>query len=73
MIAKKENVKIQPAFIRQAEAARFLGISPRCLRDWMRKGVLPFYKPARKVCMFSATELEQAMQKYRVAEKESNS
>ena len=56
-----------PAYLRPEQAALFLGVSVRCLRDWQRKGVLPYSKPARKVCLFAVADLQRAMQRFRIA------
>jgi excisionase family DNA binding protein len=55
------------AFLRRKEAAHYLGISERALSEWQRRGVIPFYKPARRVCSFAVADLEKAMQRFRVA------
>ena len=36
-------------FIGKAEVARRLGVRMRTVDDWMRRGVLPYYKPGHSV------------------------
>lgn len=36
-------------FIGKAEVARRLGLKPRSVDDWMKRGLLPFYKPGHFV------------------------
>ena len=55
------------AYLRPAEAAAYLSVSPRTLRDWQRQGRIPHYKPARKCCLFAIADLDRAMARFRVA------
>jgi hypothetical protein len=57
---------INPAFLRKADAAKFLSISPRTLTNWQRKGILSYSKPCRRVVLFAKTDLERAMARFRV-------
>lgn len=54
------------AYLRPAEAAHYLSVSDRTLRDWIRRGILPHHKPCRKVCLFAVADLEKAMKRFRV-------
>lgn len=57
---------ITPAYLRQEDSAKYLSIGPRTIRDWMKRGILPYHKPCKKVCLFAVADLDRAMKKYRV-------
>lgn len=54
------------AYLRKADAAAYLSISPRTLTDWQRRGVIAHHKPCRKVCLFAVADLEKAMSRFRI-------
>lgn len=54
------------AFVRPAEAATYLSISERTLRDWQRRGIIAHHKPCKKVCLYAVADLDRAMRKFRV-------
>jgi excisionase family DNA binding protein len=56
------------AFLRKREAAKYLSVSPRTLTAWMRRGILPYAKPARKIILFSVRDLERTVARFRVEE-----
>jgi predicted site-specific integrase-resolvase len=56
---------IRPGFLRPENAAQFLGISARCLRDWTRRGIVAHVKPCRKVTLYGVADLERAMERFR--------
>lgn len=57
---------IEPAYLRKAEAAKFLSVSVRTVSDWCRRGILPYHKPARKICLFAVADLHKAMRRFRI-------
>ena len=57
---------IQPAFMRRAEAAEYLGISSRTLSDWQAKRIVPFARIGRKVCLFRRDDLDKAVGRFTV-------
>ena len=57
---------MSPAYLRQAQAAAYLSVSQRTLRDWTRRGIIPHVKPCRKVCLFAIADLERAMNRFRI-------
>jgi predicted site-specific integrase-resolvase len=65
MNAKISEV-VTPAYLRPPDAARFLGVTVRTVRDWQRSGILAYSKPCRKVCLFATADLEKAMRRFRV-------
>lgn len=61
-----EPRSIEPAYLRKAETAKFLSVSVRTVSDWCRRGILPYHKPARKVCLFAVVDLHKAMRRFRI-------
>lgn len=57
---------VLPGYIRREAAARYLGISLRTLTDWQAQRIIPFVKVSRKVTLFRLTDLDAAMNKFRV-------
>lgn len=47
-------------FIDKEELGRRLGLRPRTVDDWMKRGVLPFYK-IRRVVRFKWSEVEKEL------------
>ena len=54
------------AFLRKREAAAYLSIAVRTLSDWQRRGIVPHFKPSRKVCLFAVADLDRAMRRFRI-------
>ena len=48
-------------FIDKREVGRRLGLAPRTVDDWMRRGWLPYYKPDRTV-RFKWSEIERHLE-----------
>lgn len=60
------NEVIVEGFIGKVELARRLGKTVRTVDTWMRRGILPYYKPDRCV-LFRWSDVEQHMMRnYRV-------
>ena len=57
---------IESAYLRPTEAARYLSVSTRTLREWTAKGVLSCHKLSHRCVLFSVKDLEKAMARYRV-------
>jgi len=57
---------IEAAYLRPTEAARYLSVSTRTLREWTAKGVLGCHKLSHRCVLFSVKDLEKAMGRYRV-------
>jgi excisionase family DNA binding protein len=53
-------------YLRKREAASYMSVSTRTISDWMRRGILAYSKPCRKVTLFSIRDLERAMDRFRV-------
>ena len=56
---------VSPAYLRKADAARYLSISIRTLTDWMQKRIVPFIKLSHRVCLFRPADLDAAMNRFR--------
>jgi len=54
-----------PAFLRPADAARFLGISRRQLGRLTSRRVLPVSRLGRKLVLYGRGDLEQAVRRFR--------
>lgn len=57
---------VTPAYLRRDDSARYLGISTRTLADWMKKGIISYSKPCRKVTLFAIRDLDKAVARFRV-------
>ena len=53
--------KIEPAYIRRADAMKYLGISARTLTDWQNRRIVPFAKVSHRVVLFKKTDLDKAI------------
>ena len=62
----QQKPKDRPGYLRTAEAAQHLSISERTLADWQRKRMVPFYKMSHRVCLFKMSDLEKALERYRI-------
>ncbi len=56
----------QAAYLRPREAARYIPVSERTLRDWTARGIIPHYKVSHKVVLFRVSDLDRAMTRFRV-------
>ena len=54
-----------PAYLRMEAAARYLSISERTLCAWLRRGILPYSKPARKVTLIAVRDLDRMVDRFR--------
>jgi excisionase family DNA binding protein len=52
-------------YIKKAELAQRLGVSPRTINKMMQRKVIPFYRLGG-LRLFKLTEVEAAMERYRV-------
>jgi excisionase family DNA binding protein len=55
------------AYLRAHQVLELLPISRRCLGNWQRRRVIPFYRIGRTV-MFKRTDVEAALERFRVSE-----
>jgi len=63
---QKETTRgVSPAYLRKADAARYLSISIRTLTEWMQKRIVPYIKLSHRVCLFRQADLDAAMNRFR--------
>jgi len=63
--AEPTNGQLKPLYVRADQALALLPISRRCLGNWMKRKLLPHYRIGR-VVMFRVTDIEKALEKFRV-------
>ncbi len=64
---RSERVEAQcPGYLRKQAAAQYMGICERTLSDLMRKRVIPFHKVSRGLVLFRISDIDQALDKFRV-------
>lgn len=52
-------------YYRREEASRYLGVSLRTLKSWMKGGLIPFSKPSRKVVLIAKSDLDAFAEQFR--------
>jgi excisionase family DNA binding protein len=55
------------ALLSKREAAEYIGVTTRTLDNYMAKRLVPFYRIGEKTIRFRGTDLDAAMEKFRVA------
>jgi excisionase family DNA binding protein len=50
-----------------AEAARYLGVSPRTLRDLTKEGTIPYYRISSRCHLYDIQDLDQFLEDRRIA------
>jgi len=64
---KDMNQETKPeGFINKSEVARRLGKTTRTVDEWMRRGILPYYKPDRSVLFRWSDIKANIIEKFRV-------
>ena len=58
--------KMNPAFLRPADAAKYLGVSARTIRAWQNQRILPFSRMSKRCVLISVADLDAAVGKCRV-------
>ena len=48
-------------YMRRNEAAEMLGVTPRCLTNWMQRGILPHFKIGR-VALFDPKAIREHLE-----------
>jgi excisionase family DNA binding protein len=64
--ATQTKTEIVPAYLRTSEAARYLSVSARTIRDWQSRRMIPFMRMGRKVILFKRSDLDRALDRFRV-------
>lgn len=57
---------IRPGFVRPAVAAKYVGVAPRTIRDWMQHRRLPFSRVSRKCVLIAVRDLDALVASTRV-------
>lgn len=52
------------ALLNEEEIAAKIGVTPRCIRDWRNRRVIPFFQIGR-IVRFHEGDVAQALQKYK--------
>jgi excisionase family DNA binding protein len=58
------NAEIQPALFTPEQAARFLQVSTRTIRNLTARGILPVTKLSGKIVRHRRTDLEKALETF---------
>jgi excisionase family DNA binding protein len=58
--------KVVPAFLRPADAAKYLGVSARTIRAWQNQRILPFSRMSKRCVLISVADLDAAVERFRV-------
>ena len=67
-IVKSQNdSQVKPSYLRKAAAAKYLNVSVRTFSDWVRMRMVAHIKPSNRVCLFRITDLDAALNRYRMA------
>ena len=53
-------------YLRRDAAAKYLGISTRCLSNWQKRRIVAFHKLGRRATLFKRADLDAAVRKFRV-------
>ncbi len=60
------SVTESPYLRGQEAAAKYAQVSKRCISEWQARGIIPFLKPARKVCLFRKADIDRALTRYEI-------
>lgn len=64
--AERRRRGIEPAFLRPDMAARYLGVSRRCLANWTSRGLVPVSRMGSRMTLYATADLRAAVGKFRV-------
>ena len=53
-------------YLRPADAARYLNVSTRCVREWQRKRLLPYSAMGKRCILFRVADLDAAIARFNV-------
>ena len=54
-------------FLRLPEASSLCGVAPRTFENWIKDGIVPFYRVGKRLRLFKREELVAMMERHRVA------
>lgn len=60
------SVTESPYLRGQGAAAKYAQVSKRTISEWQARGIIPYLKPARKVCLFRKADIDRALTRYEV-------
>lgn len=60
-----EKQSLRPGYVRRKEAAKYLGVSGRCLANWQKRRLIPFYKMGSRTCLFKLSDLDSVVARFR--------
>jgi hypothetical protein len=63
---KKEALIIKPGYLRPVAAAKYLGVSVRTLSNWVNARMVAQIKPSNRVCLFRISDLDAALNRFRI-------
>ena len=63
----KNNDYNTAGYMRKAGAAEYMSVSLRTLSNLQRRRLIPFRKISPKIVLFKASDLDKALDKFRVA------
>jgi excisionase family DNA binding protein len=61
------RLEVKPGFMAKDEAAAYLGIGKRDLSKLVQRHVIPYRRLSRKTWLFKVGELNQAIDRFKVA------
>lgn len=53
-----------PGFMKIQQTAKYLGVSVRTVRNWVRRRVLRVYKPTPRTLLFKAADIDACLKKF---------
>ena len=53
-------------YLRKGPMAQHLGITLRCLTNWMRMRIVPYHKLGKRVVLFRPKDVDAAIERYRI-------
>jgi len=60
-----EKQTLRPGYVRREEAAKYLGVSVRCLANWQKRRLIPFSKMGSRTCLFKLADLDSVVARFR--------
>ena len=61
----KKKQTLRPGYVRRDEAAKYLGVSVRCLANWQKKRLIPFSKIGSRISLFRLADLDAVVARFR--------
>lgn len=56
---------VEPGYLRQADAAQYLGISKRTLHTWTNEKLIPVSRMSRRCLLYSRVDLDKVIARFR--------